>query len=171
MDPTFPSSSPSTPKAIPWDQIYPFEQKVNYSWVLHPFWWQQLHSHGSAPTPQGNKIPIIISGAPIIRTGHNLSTLHYFFVGISGKTVELWSLEPPGLFASILSTKSWLRKLFSQYFPYSVCRRVEICSKESCDVYKNPQGCLVENLGGFLPPQRLTAPGLSKHQNKPYSLC
>lgn len=47
-----------------------------------------------------------------------------FFVGTSGKTMEICSLEPPGLSASILSPKSWLGKLFSQYFPCSVCRRV-----------------------------------------------
>lgn len=70
-------------------------------------------------------IPGSFSGAPITGASHTFPTLHYFFfVGTSGKTMEICSLEPPGLSASILSPKSWLGKLFSQYFPCSVCRRV-----------------------------------------------
>lgn len=81
---------------------------------------------------------------------HSSNSPLLFFVRTSGKTMETRSLEPPGLFASILSTKSWLLKLFSQYFPCSVCRGVE-CR----DVYKNPQGWLVERLGVFLLPPSL----------------
>lgn len=128
---------------------------MKYSFVLHPSFRQQLRSPMALLLHLKATIPIIVSGAPITRTGHELPTLHYFFVGTSGKTMEICSLVPPGLFASILSTKSWLRKLFSQYFPCSMCRRAEICSTESSDAYKNPQGRLVEELGGFLPPPRL----------------
>jgi len=61
----------------------------------------------AAPLPHLKAtIPIIVSGALLAGSGHAFPTLHYFFVGTSGRTIEICSLEPPGLFASILSTKS-----------------------------------------------------------------
>lgn len=50
---------------------------------------------------------------------------------LCGHLERLWKyvlLSSQGFFASILSTKSRLRKIFSQYFPCSVCRRVQTCN-------------------------------------------
>lgn len=66
-------------------------------------------------------IPVIVSGAPITRTGHELPTLRYFFVGTSGKTMEICSLEPPQGFLPLFSALNAGSESFSHNIFHVQC--------------------------------------------------